>query len=423
MSRWDYSSPIAMVQDETSRPQSRNRRQILKAAGTTVALSPFAGCLGNGDSGGVGDSVKIGLLLPLSGAFSITGQETKRGAEMAKEHLGGSIEGAKIEFVERDSQGNASTGLEGARALVEKENVDAIIGPAISSVGLSVIPYIRDRAQVPTMLTAVSNANAREGENCTEYTFFIWPSNHHFVPVGVDFIYDMPDLVDRQFDPNKIHFFAPDYALGQNNLKLLKKEMKSRGGTVVGSTLAPIGTQDLSSYISELSNSSADVVTGVLTPGMAVRLINQASEFGLHEQKVMMFNSGKPVDQITLSSVGGAANGWYGTYFYNPASDSEINQAFKDLYPSDADLLPNGSCGTGFEQMRALAKGIQQAGSTDADAVIDQLNGLSWESILGSVKYRDGDGQLEVDFVGATREKENYKVLKEYPNRIPEQRC
>lgn len=412
-----------MDQDDTTRSQRQNRRQFIKAAGMTVALGSFAGCSGDGSDGGVGESVTVGLLLPLSGPFSLTGQEVKRGAEMASEHLDGSVEGADIEFITRDTQGNASQGLEGAQALVERENVDAIIGPAISSVALSVIPYIRDQAQLPTMVSQVSNVDAREGENCTEYTFFVWPSNRHTVSVGVDFIYDLPNLVDREFDPNSIHFFAPDYALGQNNLALLEEEMSSRGGEVVGSTLAPTGTQDLSSYISELSNSSADVVTGVLTPGMAVRLINQASEFGLHEEKVLMFNSGKPVDQLTLSSVGGAANGWYGTYFYNPASDSEINQAFKDLYPSDADLLPNGSCGAGFEQLRALAKAIEQAGSKDADAVVDQLRGLSWESIFGSSKYRAGDGQLQLDFVGATREGENYTVMEEYPDRIPEQRC
>ncbi len=412
-----------MDQDDTTQSQRQNRRQFIKAAGMTVALGSFAGCSGNGSDGGVGESVTVGLLLPLSGPFSLTGQEVKRGAEMASEHLDGSIEGADIEFVTRDTQGNASQGLEGAQALVERENVDAIIGPSISSVGLSVIPYIRDQAQLPTMVSQVSNVDAREGENCTDYTFFVWPSNRHTVPVGVDFIYDLPDLIDRQFDPNGVHFFAPDYALGQNNLALLEEEMSSRGGEVVGSTLAPTGTQDLSSYISELSNSSAGVVTGVLTPGMAVRLINQASEFGLHEEKVMMFNSGKAVDQLTLSSVGSSANGWYGTYFYNPASDSEINQTFKERYPSDADLLPNASCGAGFEQMRALAKGIQEAGTKDADAVTDQLRGLTWESIFGSSKYRAGDGQLELDFVGAMRENGNYETLEKYPSLIPELHC
>lgn len=431
-----------MVRDSSGQSSTSNRRRFLKGAGSAVALVSLAGCSGDGDGGGTptaGDGgtegsgtttspsiegpVRIGLLAPLSGPFSLTGQEIQRGTEMAREHLGGEVMGESIEFVSRDSEGNPSGALEGARSLVEQEDVDAIVGPSISSAGIAVLPYVRDQAQIPIFPTQVSSVDAREGENCTDYSYFIWVSNRHTVPVGVDFIYDMPDLVDREFDPNAVHFFAPDYALGQNNLELLEAEMSSRGGEVVGSTLAPIGTQDLSSYISELSNSEADVVTGVLTPGMAVRLINQATDFGLPEEKVMMFNSGKPVDQITQASVGSTADGWYGTYFYNPASDSEINQAFMELYPDDSDLLPNASCGSGFEPVRAIAQAIEAAGSTDPDDMVAELGGLSWDSIFGPATFRAGDGQIELDFVGATRQDTEFTVLEEYPDIIPENRC
>lgn len=342
---------------------------------------------------------------------------------MAYEYIDGEVEGTEIEFVERDTASKPNDALQGARELVEDEDVDAIIGPSSSSSGLAVLPYIRDQAQVPIFPTQVSNVDAREGENCTDYSHFIWPSNRHTVPVGVDFIYDLSDLIDQDFNPNQVHYFSPDYALGQNNLELLREEMQSRGGEVTGSTLAPIGTQDLSSYISEIQQSEADVVTGVLTPGMTTRLINQAEDFGLSEEKVMMFNSGKPVDQITQASVGESADGWFGTTFYNPASESEVNQAFLDLYPSDSDLLPNTSCGSGFEPVRSIALAIEKAGTTKADAMVDALSGLEWESIFGPAMYRAGDGQVELNFAGATRDGTEFVALEDYPDIIPENRC
>lgn len=437
-----------MTDDTSNAIQSRRRRRFIKAAGSAVAAASLAGCSGNdgngdgGDTGtpGGGDStgesttggtttpsldgpVQIGVLTPLSGPFALTGQEVQRGTEMAREYLEGEVLGEEIEFVTRDSEGSSSGALQGAQSLVEEEDVDAIIGPSISSAANAVLPYIRDQAQIPILPTQASSVDAREGENCTEYSYFIWVSNRHTVPVGVDFIQDLPNHLDRDVDPSKVHFFAPDYALGQNNLELLREEMSSRGGEVVGSTLAPIGTQDLSSYISEISNSEADFVTGVLTPGMAVRLINQAEDFGLADEKVMMFNSGKPVDQITQASVGGNADGWYGTYFYNPASESEVNQAFKELYPSDSDLLPNASCGSGFETVRAIALAVEQGGSTNPDDMVNELGGLSWDSIFGPAMFREGDGQIELDFVGATRQDTEFTVLEEYPDIIPENRC
>jgi branched-chain amino acid transport system substrate-binding protein len=427
-------SIVTMASSAYEQSTRRSRRGFLKTAAVTAAGTVLAGCAGGGggqsnssggaSTGGTTDGpVNIGALLPLSGPQALAGQEVKRGAEMAREHLDGQILGEELNLIVRDTGSEPQTALEGARALVEKRDVDAIIGPTLSSSGTTIIPYIREKAQVPLLPTQVSATSAREGENCTAYSFFIWPSNRHQVPVGVDFVNDLAGQIDREIDPGKMHFFSPDYALGQNNLELLKKELESRGGEVVGSTLAPLGTQDLSSYISEISQSEADVVTGVLTPGLASRLINQSEDFGLVEEKVLMFNSGKPVDQVTHANVGDAANGWYGTPFYNPTSDRDINQTFQDIYPSDSKLLPNSVAGSGFETVRALSIAMEDAGSTNADDVTDSLAGLSWESVFGSTTFRESDGQTELDFVGATRRDGQFEVLETYNGILPPNKC
>ncbi|WP_247004138.1 ABC transporter substrate-binding protein [Halosolutus gelatinilyticus] len=394
------------------------RRNFLGTVGATVGIAGLAGCSGTSNSG-----VTLGLLIPSSGSFSLTGQEVRRGAEMASKHLGGEIDGMDLGFIERDTGSEPDGALEGARELVREENVDAIIGPSSSASAQSVLPYIHDQAQVPILPTQASSVDARTGDNCTEYSFFIWPSNRHTAPVGVEFIYDLPGHIDRDFNPDEVHFVSPDYALGQNNQELVEEEMAAQGGEVTGSTLVPIGTQDLSSYLAEIQDSDADVVTGVLTPDMATRLINQAADFGLAEEKILMFNSGKPVDQLTQASVGETASGWFGTTFYDPTSDSEINQAFQDLYPSDSDLLPNTSCGSGFEPVRAVATAVEQTGSTDADDLTDELSGLEWDSIFGPAMFREGDGQIELNFTGAARDGTEFLSLEEYNNVIPENSC
>ncbi|GGN10633.1 ABC transporter substrate-binding protein [Halarchaeum nitratireducens] len=403
---------------------SVRRRRFLKAAGATAAATALAGCGGGGGGGGGNDSAKIGILAPLSGATPTTGQEVRRGTEMAKEHLGGQILGSDFELVVRDTQSTPSGALEGARSLVTQEDVDAIIGPSLSSSTASVVPYIKNEAQIPILPTQASATEAREGDNCSDYSFFIWPSNRHAVSAGVDFINDLSDHIDRDFDPKRMHFFAADYSLGQNNLSLLRERLSEEGGEVTGTTLAPLGTQDLSSYISELLNSDAKLITGVMPASLAITLINQAQDYNLKEEKILMFNSGKPVNQIVQASVGGAADGWYGTTFYNPTSDSEINQTFKELYPSDStSLLPNAPCGSGFETLRALAKAMEQAGSTDGDDVVNALGGLNWQSVFGDTTFRASDGQIEVDFIGATRQNTEFTPMEEYSDVIPPNMC
>lgn len=415
-----------------------SRRTFLKATGSAAVVG-LSGCAGdsNGDGGDGGgsdggqtgtpgeDPVRIGLLLPLSGAFVQTGEINRLGAELGREAIGGQILGRDVEFVVQDTESESATATQGAEELVQRENVDAIIGPASSSSGLAVMPYIQNEGQVPMITTTVSSIEARENpDNCNRYTFFIWPSNRHLVPTGVDFIQALPDHVDRDFDPSRVHFVSPDYSLGQNNLALLEEEMQSVGGEVTGSTLVPLGTEDWSSYISEIEQSEADVVTGVLTWGSATPLIQQASEFGLAESKVMMFNSGKPVGQYIASTLGEEANGWFGTHFYNPELDTEVNNEFKSLYQeTDSDILPNSAAGGGYEPVRSLAMAMEQAGTTETDAVIDNLEGLQWDSIFGPISYRESDHQVRMNFYGAVRRDGVFTALEEYEGVIGPAEC
>ena len=405
------------------------RRTALKALGST-ALVTTGGCLGNSLPGGGEDTLKVGGLLPLSGPFSLTGKENRRGVEIANKFLNGQVGDRKIELVFKDTESKPAAAVQGARELVNDENVDAIIGPAASSNGIAVMEYIKNQGQVPLLPTTVSSVEARENpKNCNKYSFFIWPSNRHLVPTGVKFIQALPKHIDRDIDTSKVHFVSLDYALGQNNLKLLKEEMKKVGGEVTGSTLVPIGENDWSSYISEISRSEADVVTGVLTWGAVSKLVPQANSFGLTDSKVMMFNSGKPVGQYAASTMPDAISGWYGTHHYNPSKDIGPNNEFKKLYQdTDSDLLPNSVAGGGFEDLRSLTLAVKKADSTETDAIIDALEGLSWDSIFGPINYRASDHQCKLDFAGAVRKDAGkdvpqFKVREEYKDVIGPAEC
>lgn len=406
-----------------------HRRSFLKTA-STIGLISVSGCLGNVLPGDGGDTIKIGCPLPLSRVFARTGQENRIGLEIAQDHLNGQTLDQDLELLFQDTESEPGTAVQVTQDLIESENVDAIIGPASSASGIAVIEYIKSQGQVPLLPTTVSSMDARENpENCNRYTFFIWPSNRHLVPTGVEFIQTLPEYVDRDIDPSRVHFVSLDYALGQNNLELLEEEMNNVGGEVTGSTLVPQGESDWSSYISEISNSDADVVTGVLTWGSAAQLIPQAESFGLTDSKVMMFNSGKPVGQFAASTIPGDMIGWYGTHFYNPNQDADVNEEFKQLYQDmDSDLLPNSAAGGSFEILRSLSIAMEEAGSTDSDDVISALEGLQWDSIFGSINYRESDHQCMMNFAGAVREDSGsdipeFTVLEEYPDVIGPAKC
>ena len=84
------------------------------------------------------DTIKVGILLPLSGPAAPIGVNSLNGHKMAVEEInsaGGipSLGGAKIELVVADSGGDPKNGLTQAERLITKDKVVSIMGAYQSS--------------------------------------------------------------------------------------------------------------------------------------------------------------------------------------------------------------------------------------------------------------------------------------------------
>ena len=75
-----------------------NRRVVLQAA-TSLAL------LGLPGAAGAQDSVKIGLILPLTGQQASTGKQIKAAVELYMKEHGATVAGKKIDVIVKDDGG------------------------------------------------------------------------------------------------------------------------------------------------------------------------------------------------------------------------------------------------------------------------------------------------------------------------------
>ena len=88
-------------------------------------------CGGGGSTGGAGGGggekpIRVGVIVPLSGAFAAEGQEVKRGYEMALAEAGGQVEGRKVELVTGDAMAPDAAIAETDR-LATREKVDLFV--------------------------------------------------------------------------------------------------------------------------------------------------------------------------------------------------------------------------------------------------------------------------------------------------------
>ena len=72
--------------------------------------------------------IKIGILLPFSKAFAVLGENTYAGFMLGAKEAGPEIAGRSYTIVKEDDTADPSVGVSKVRKLIEKDDVDVIVG-------------------------------------------------------------------------------------------------------------------------------------------------------------------------------------------------------------------------------------------------------------------------------------------------------
>jgi len=236
-----------------------SRRQLLQStalgAAATVASALSAPAVLRAQAA----PVKIGVLHPVSGALSYSGQQGRIGATMAIDEInsaGGlkALGGAKIEPMLGDAQSTP----EGGNAEVEKMNaasVAAIVGGYASSICLSAsqtaarydLPYIVDVGVVDSIVS-------RGLKN----TFRFGPGFGVIAKTALD---NLVILNDQAGKPAKtVVIVHEDSAFGSGLAKLLNTQLPERGFQILETIPHPTPTRDFNNVVLKIKAQNPDLV-------------------------------------------------------------------------------------------------------------------------------------------------------------------
>jgi branched-chain amino acid transport system substrate-binding protein len=231
-----------------------NRRKFLQTTALGVGLVAAPSLLRAQRSG-----VKIGVLHPVSGALSYSGQQGRIGAQMAIEEInaaGGikSMGGAKIEAVLGDAQSTP----EGGNAEVEKMNsagVAAIVGGYASGICLAAsqtaarydLPYIVDVGVVDSIVT-------RGLKN----TFRFGPGFGVIAKTALDNLVTINDQANKA--AKTVMIVHEDSAFGAGLAKLLNAQLPERGFQVLETISHPTPTRDFNNVALKIKANNPDLV-------------------------------------------------------------------------------------------------------------------------------------------------------------------
>ena len=105
-----------------------------------LLVGAIAALLLGATSGFAQDSVKVGMLVPLTGPFAPVGKQMIAGAKLYMQQNGETVAGKKIELIIKDDGGVPDNTRRLAQELVVNDKVSALAGFALTPGALAAAP-------------------------------------------------------------------------------------------------------------------------------------------------------------------------------------------------------------------------------------------------------------------------------------------
>ena len=129
-----------------------------KGKSLLAAAALLAGGTGLAHVAHAQDTIKMGALATLEGAFAVLGEDSMRGVTMALEEFNHMAGGKKIELITGSSDASPDSAIRATRKLVEQDGVQVMVGPLSGSEGLA----LKDYAKTQPNVTFVNGTSAAQ---------------------------------------------------------------------------------------------------------------------------------------------------------------------------------------------------------------------------------------------------------------------
>jgi len=327
-------------------------------------------------------TIKVGVIQPLTGAFAASGTYVSNGARIAADEINaaGGVLGRKIELVVEDNKSNPTEAASVAEKLIVRDKVPVLMGAWGSSLTLAVMPKLMEY-QVPMLVETSSSDKITTIGN--PFVFRISP------PSSVEAT-GFARMID-QLKIGKADFLVVNNDWGLGTADQFTRMFKAHNIKVGLVENMAQNAQDMSAQLAKIKASDADTLIVTTAVEQLTLVFKQAVALGLKRRIITTGGSQVP-DQL-IEQAGGAANGTRHIAFFAPwnpdlSADPARARAFiaewKKRGYAFAGLTESFR---GYDGIRTIAAAITKAGKPDAAAIRTAFWNVELTGLGGKIKF------------------------------------
>ena len=318
------------------------------------------------------DTVKIGLILPMTGPFASTGRQIDTAVKVYMAKHGSTVAGRKVEVIVRDDAGTADTTRRLAQELVVNEKVAFLAGFGLTPLALATAP-VATQAKVPMVVMAAATSMI------TDQSPFIVRSGFTLPQITMP----MAQWAAKN-NVKKVVTLVTDYGPGIDAETQFKKTFAAEGGTVSAELRVPLKNPDFAPFLQRVRDASPDAVFVFVPSGVGSIFMKQFAERGLDRSGIKLIATGDVTDDDILNDMGDVALGVVNTMHYSAAHDSALNREYVAAMRKTGNLRANFHSVGGYDGMHLIYKALEATkGDTSGEALVNAMKGMAWESPRG----------------------------------------
>jgi branched-chain amino acid transport system substrate-binding protein len=189
------------------------------------------------------ETVKVGLILPMTGPFTTTGKQVEAGARFYMQQNGASVDGKKIELILRDDAGIADNSRRIAQELLAGGKVNILAGFGLTPIALAVAPLATE-TKTPMVVMAAATAMVTERS-----PYIVRSSFPQAAPVVI--IADW----ESKHGLKRVITVVSDFAPGHDSETYFKQTFTRAGGEVPLALRVPLLNPDFAPFLQRVRGS------------------------------------------------------------------------------------------------------------------------------------------------------------------------
>ena len=351
------------------------RRTLLSAVGAAAAMLALSG------AAMAQDTVKIGLILPMTGPFASTGSQIEAAAKLYMQQNGDTVAGKKIQLIVKDDTGVADITKRLAQELIVNDKVAVMAGFGLTPLALAAAP-LATQAKVPEVVMAAATSIITERSPYIVRTSFTLPQAT--VP--------MADWAAQE-----------RHQEGRHARFRLRPGHRRREGVHGAPSPRPAGGARTCACRSRTRTSRPSCRRWPTPSPMrcscsclrasAAQFMKQFVERGLDKTGIKLIGPGDVTDDDLLNDMGDVALGAITAHHYSAAHDSPENKAFVEAFKkANNGMRPNFMAVGGYDGMHLIYEALKKTnGRRRRQALVDAMKGMSWTSPRGPVSIDPAD--------------------------------